>query len=583
MLSLRYSSGRKPKRNFSSFSAPSASFARSLTPSQPPGLAAIAADRVYSSELTDGGKRNRTSSGDELKLRRAQSEETRCAQTRERSPTSTAEAGREPHAEGEKQARKKNKKRRERGVAAADQAPSSSAKRASEKPQVLSRSSADEGRRKKKKKKQPGAGVTRPQGSTDAGEQLAAASNFVPAPHVSLSRAAGASAEHHVAAAGMSKQARRRQRKRDAQDREVNRGQTEALAAGGFEADCADSCASSRGDDLARSKKKRHRQKAAKQEDGAQEEPKKQKRSDPSNRRSDATAVERETRGGGSLLERHREALQTQKNTLLQKLQGSRFRSLNQCLYTSTGQQALAAFTKDPSLFHAYHEGYRVQVAQWPSNPLDYIKTWVRTLPPSWRIADLGCGEAELSRVFPERNILSFDLVAARPEVIACNVAHLPLEAATLHAAVFCLSLMGRDWPSFVQEAHRVLRPGGILKIAEVLSRVQDVSAFIRGVEGLGFLLAAPTENIKSFFILLEFRKGGPGQERRKGGGDSAGAKKATQREEAKGRGVKGQKHPNEGKRGADSREVQGKKNETGAAAAKLEASLLRPCIYKRR
>lgn len=38
---------------------------------------------------------------------------------------------------------------------------------------------------------------------------------------------------------------------------------------------------------------------------------------------------------------------------LLQKLQGSRFRSLNECLYTSTGQDAFKAFQKDPSLFDA--------------------------------------------------------------------------------------------------------------------------------------------------------------------------------------------------------------------------------------
>ena len=35
-------------------------------------------------------------------------------------------------------------------------------------------------------------------------------------------------------------------------------------------------------------------------------------------------------------------------------------------------------------------------------------------------------------------------------------------------AAVFCLSLMGTDYPAFLKEAYRVLSPGGQLWIAEV-------------------------------------------------------------------------------------------------------------------
>ncbi|KEP63007.1 UNVERIFIED_CONTAM: methyltransferase domain-containing protein [Hammondia hammondi] len=276
--------------------------------------------------------------------------------------------------------------------------------------------------------------------------------------------------------------------------------------------------------------------------------------------------------------DRSKHSLDAQKATLLQKLQGSRFRSLNQCLYTSTGDQALAAFTKDPSLFHAYHEGYRVQVAQWPSNPLTHVKAWVRTLPASWIIADLGCGDADLAKSFPERNILSFDLVAARPEVTACNVAHLPLEKESVHAAVFCLSLMGRDWPSFLQEAHRVLKPGGLLKIAEVISRVQDESAFIRGVEGLGFSLARAPENVKSFFILLEFRRGAVSHEQKRlQTRGSAGVGKDARPGEKKG-------HNAVEKRDGGEETLPtfaAKSKEKGKS--RLEASLLRPCMYKRR
>lgn len=50
-------------------------------------------------------------------------------------------------------------------------------------------------------------------------------------------------------------------------------------------------------------------------------------------------------------------------------------------------------------------------------------------------------------------------------------MADLPLEDASLDAAVFCLSLMGTDYGAFLQEAARALRPGGWLWIAEVQSR----------------------------------------------------------------------------------------------------------------
>ena len=40
-----------------------------------------------------------------------------------------------------------------------------------------------------------------------------------------------------------------------------------------------------------------------------------------------------------------------------------------------------------------------------------------------------------------------------------------------MDVVVFCLALMGTDYPRFLKEATRVLRPGGKLWIAEVRSR----------------------------------------------------------------------------------------------------------------
>ena len=44
----------------------------------------------------------------------------------------------------------------------------------------------------------------------------------------------------------------------------------------------------------------------------------------------------------------------------------------------------------------------------------------------------------------------------------------------TLDVAVFSLSLMGLNWAGCIVEAHRVLRPGGFIEIAEPASKWEN-------------------------------------------------------------------------------------------------------------
>jgi len=50
-----------------------------------------------------------------------------------------------------------------------------------------------------------------------------------------------------------------------------------------------------------------------------------------------------------------------------------------------------------------------------------------------------------------------------------------PLKAGTVDIVVFCLALMGTNIGEFLKEANRLLKPNGILKIAEVRSRFEGV------------------------------------------------------------------------------------------------------------
>ena len=61
------------------------------------------------------------------------------------------------------------------------------------------------------------------------------------------------------------------------------------------------------------------------------------------------------------------------------KLKSSRFRFLNEKLYTQTGSESLKMFKGDDGVhtFKAYHEGYAEQVKKWPIDPLDLIIRYI--------------------------------------------------------------------------------------------------------------------------------------------------------------------------------------------------------------
>lgn len=79
--------------------------------------------------------------------------------------------------------------------------------------------------------------------------------------------------------------------------------------------------------------------------------------------------------------------------------------------------------------------------------------------PASLVIADFGCGEAELAQSVKQK-VHSFDLVSTNEQVIACDMAHVPLGNASVDIAVFCLSLMGTNLQDYIVEANRVLKTG---------------------------------------------------------------------------------------------------------------------------
>ncbi|KAI8609809.1 ribosomal RNA-processing protein 8-like protein [Chytriomyces sp. MP71] len=203
-------------------------------------------------------------------------------------------------------------------------------------------------------------------------------------------------------------------------------------------------------------------------------------------------------------------------------LSGGRFRMINEKLYTTTSNVAVELFKDEPETFHIYHEGFRAQVESWPSNPVDqYIKS-LSTLRGTKTtrkgdpivIADMGCGEAALAKSLISLNtdavtrfrVHSFDLASPNDFVVACDIRHVPLEDDAVDVVVFSLSLMGTNFLDFLREAWRILKMGGQLKIAEVVSRFPDVSKFIAALVEIGFKLVSKNTSNK-MFIFFEFTK----------------------------------------------------------------------------
>jgi len=197
-----------------------------------------------------------------------------------------------------------------------------------------------------------------------------------------------------------------------------------------------------------------------------------------------------------------------QKKPEVNPLEGARFRWLNESLYTEASGTSFDLFQKDPSLFKAYHNGFRAQASSWPVNPVDDICSYISSnFPQGSVIGDFGCGDAQIAQKMNSKmKIHSFDLVSVNPLVTACNIANVPLPNDSLDMAVFSLSLMGTDWPKFINEASRCLKTGGILYIAEVQSRMVNFEAFQSSLASRFQIQTA--ENIREkYFVKLLLKK----------------------------------------------------------------------------
>lgn len=201
------------------------------------------------------------------------------------------------------------------------------------------------------------------------------------------------------------------------------------------------------------------------------------------------------------------------------EMESGQFRYQNEFLYTTDSKESLKYFTENNNDLDAYHKGYNNQIASWPKRPLDVIINMIERKTNKYqdcKLVDLGCGLGELYEKFYDKKkqslkvfkeIYSYDFKAFKPHIKVVDIAKLPHEDESQDVAVFCLSLMGKNYLDFQKEARRVLAKNGTQIVAEVNSRFASFKIWSRMVESMGFKKQIWYQNIGGYFILAVWIK----------------------------------------------------------------------------
>lgn len=183
----------------------------------------------------------------------------------------------------------------------------------------------------------------------------------------------------------------------------------------------------------------------------------------------------------------------------------SLFRYINEYMYTNRSDTVQKKLKETKNIFNIYHSGYRNQKNKWPQNPVHVIISHLKkNFTKKSKIADLGCGEAEIAQALNGWSVTSYDLIQLNEHVTVCNITKLPLPDNSHDCFVLCLSLMNTDWPKVIFEALRCLKKRGTLIIADVVSRFTNYKAFMKFMKNVGFTFTNRV-NMDDFFYVLFF------------------------------------------------------------------------------
>lgn len=167
----------------------------------------------------------------------------------------------------------------------------------------------------------------------------------------------------------------------------------------------------------------------------------------------------------------------------------SDFKEMNKCWDSTEMTDKLA--------WQSYWNTYSKIKTKWDVRPVDELTKFFNAIHVPSRIADLGCGDAELKRsLLGKHGVDSYDLHSTNPDVIAANIDNLSeaVSDSTYDYVVFSLSLLGKVG-SKLREAHRILKPKGTLIVWHICSEKDQLQ---NSLVAAGF-------NIKSFDHVYKF------------------------------------------------------------------------------
>jgi len=157
---------------------------------------------------------------------------------------------------------------------------------------------------------------------------------------------------------------------------------------------------------------------------------------------------------------------------------------------------------ENPEEWCYFHTKLQEQEREWQHIPREEcIKHIKENLPLGSVVGDLGCGQAQLAFALrDEYTVHSFDHVAISPSVVACDMAHTPLDDAILDVVVYCLSLVGANVKDYLVEAYRTLKPSGQLLVYHPVENA-DRLRFVAGLERLGFAIVRQDQMDKWHYV----------------------------------------------------------------------------------
>jgi SAM-dependent methyltransferase len=182
------------------------------------------------------------------------------------------------------------------------------------------------------------------------------------------------------------------------------------------------------------------------------------------------------------------------------------FTRLNNKINSENSDTTHHRILKDPKEWDEYHRQYREARKSWPIIPFDEIINRIKQLSPRLLIGDFGCGEAKILEKFGIDRVFSFDHIAINNNVTDCDIKTVPLPDEAIDIAVFSLSLMGRNWVDYIQEAKRCLATNGYLLIAETTKSMRGRLAKLKDeIKKQGFDIY--NEEEKADFTFIEARE----------------------------------------------------------------------------